>query len=144
MLPDTSWIPTEQGFAFQYILSNGLTKLPFMVWVENSNIHWKSTGFRLKGAWAKTVQRSLCKYKVLEILSFQWLPWKCQGLSKLLLLNTCTFNQACCHGQNSVLVYKNWWGILRVRRDISHWIPLLVPYLSTWLPWAASGREGRW
>lgn len=50
--------------------------------------HW-----RLKGAWSKTVQRSMWKYQFLEILSFQWLPWECQGLSKLLLLNTCTFNQ---------------------------------------------------
>lgn len=115
VLPDASWIPTTQGFAFQYILPNGLTKVPFTVQVENAGIPLKSTSF-WKGAWSKAVQRSMRKFEFLVILSFQWLPWECQGLSKLLLLNTCAFNQACvlllCCGQSSVLIYKNWlWNI---------------------------------
>lgn len=100
---------------------------------ENSSMSLKSSGFIQKGAWKSIVRICMCTFLFLEILSMQWLPWECQGLRKLLLVNTCTFSQAC------VLLITLLWlefsthkrdgEVLRPHRDISHWIPF---------------NEGRW
>lgn len=100
---------------------------------EENSLSLKNSGFRLKGALQNIVQISVCTYWLLEILSIQCLPWECQGLSKLLPLNTCTFSQACMLlitlSRLEFSTHKRDGEVSRPHRDISHWIPF---------------NEGRW